>query len=1479
VDVRVTTYSGTSAVVAADQYTYAAQPAPTVTALSQTFGSSGGGNVLTLTGANFANVQYVSFGGVAASSFTVGSATSLTVTVPPEPAGTVDVTVTTAGGTSALSSADRYTYAAAAAPAVTAVSPSTGSTAGGTVVTVSGSGFTGASAVLFGATPAASFFVNGDGQLTAVAPSQAAGAVDVTVVTPTGTSAVSSSDRFTYTAQAAPTVAAVSPSTGTTAGGAVVTVTGTGFTGATGVSFGSVAAASFTVLSDTTLTATAPAQAAATVDVTVTTYGGTSATGSADHFTYTTAAAPAVTGVTPNTGLSTGGAAVTLTGSGFTGATAVNFGAVAATAFTVLSDTALLATAPAQAAGTVDVKVTTYSGTSSTSAADQFTYTTAPAPAVTGVSPSSGTTAGGTLVTLSGSGFTGAYEVDFGSTPVFTFTVNTDGQITVLSPPGPAGVWDVRVTTAAGASALSSSDRFTVTAAAAPAVTGLGTTAGTTAGGTSVAVSGSGFTGATGVFFGAVAAAFTVNSDTSLTATAPPQAAGTVHVTVTTYAGTSSTSAADQFTYNAAPAPSVTAVGPSSGLASGGTVVTVTGAGFTGASAVSFGGTAALTFSVVSDGAILATAPAGTAGTVDVVVTTPSGQSATGAADHFTYTAVPTPAITSLNPSTGGSGGGTSVTISGSGFANATGVFFGGVAASSFIIVSDSSITAVAPPEAAGTVDVTVTAYGTVSGFTNADRFVYSPNLAPAVTGLGTTSGSTAGGTSVTVSGSGFTGATGVTFGGTAASFTVRSDGWLTATAPAHAAGTVDVVVTTPSGSSATGAADRYTYAAAASPAVTGLTPASGGTAGGTTVTITGSGFTGATAVNFGSVAAASFNVLSDNAISAVAPAAAAGTIDVTVTTPAGTSATSSADRFAFSAPGAPSVTSVSPTSGGTGGGTAVIVRGAGFTGATGVSFGAYAAASFIVDSDTQLTAVAPAQAAGTVDVTVTTPGGTSATGAADRFSYSAAAAPSVTAVSPSSGPPAGGTVVTVTGSGFTGATAVKFGSVAAAWFTVLSDTAVEAAAPAEAAGVVDVTVTTYSGTSATGTADQFTFVADPALSPSQFSGFNPQVGVPWSGTVVSFRDADPNGAASQYTAIISWGNGQVTFGQITAGAQGAWNVVGTMTYSATGTYAVVVQITDVGGASLTLQNVATVTGGGSSPVRPAPQATGVQATATHGVAFSGAVASFRGDIAGGTVANYTATIDWGVGAGAVAAQVRPLGNNQFAVVGGHTYAKPGTYTVTITIRDSGGGVTTVTSTILVADASGSASDGDGDPDAIDPLKDGTEVASRRAGERSTDERAVAVATDDDSDAGAGVPPTPDGEGAADIADRLVSGQTDTNQAPSRQEEADDAGAKTPTPAGENQPLEGGTFLVSGKDAFFILWGDAGPRRGAQAGVPVTIAPDGAGDVANRIRDWAALPLVLLGAQAVAGKGEDPAAVPSGRRPLGRRPSMPSPLD
>jgi hypothetical protein len=179
---------------------------------------------------------------------------------------------------------------------------------------------------------------------------------------------------------------------------------------------------------------------------------------------------------------------------------------------------------------------------------------------------------------------------------------------------------------------------------------------------------------------------------------------------------------------------------------------------------------------------------------------------------------------------------------------------------------------------------------------------------------------------------------------------------------------------------------DPFFFHYSSAPTVTSVSPASGTTAGGDSVTITGSGFTGATDAAFGTASAAAMTVDSDSQVTATSPAGT-GTVDITVTTPAGTSATGPADQFTYNPPPTPAVTSVSPASGTTAGGDSVTITGSGFTGATDAAFGTASAAAMTVDSDSQVTATSPA-GTGTVDITVTTPGGTSATGPADQFTY-----------------------------------------------------------------------------------------------------------------------------------------------------------------------------------------------------------------------------------------------------------------------------------------------------------------------------------------------------------------------------------------------------------------------------------------------------------------------------------------------------------
>ncbi|WP_198511193.1 putative Ig domain-containing protein [Janthinobacterium sp. 67] len=371
-----------------------AQPPPTITGVSPASGPTTGGTSVTITGTGFTGATAVKFGATNATGYTVNSATQITATAPAGSAGTVNVTVTTAGGTSATGAANQFTYIPA--PTVTSISPTAGPTAGGTSVTITGTGLTGTTAVTFGATAATGFTVNSATQITATAPAGSAGTVNVRVTTTGGTSATSAANQYTYVAT--PTVTSISPTAGPSTGGTTVTITGSNFSGTTAVTFGATAATGFTVNSATQITATAPS-GTGTVDVRVTTTGGTSATSAADQFTYV--GAPVVSGISPTSGTTAGGATVIITGTGFSGTTAVTFGATAATGFTVNSATQITATAPS-GTGTVDVRVTTTGGTSATSAADQFTYVTVPVAGAVSATVAYGSSANPITLNLSG---------------------------------------------------------------------------------------------------------------------------------------------------------------------------------------------------------------------------------------------------------------------------------------------------------------------------------------------------------------------------------------------------------------------------------------------------------------------------------------------------------------------------------------------------------------------------------------------------------------------------------------------------------------------------------------------------------------------------------------------------------------------------------------------------------------------------------------------------------------------------------------------------------------------------------------------------------------------------------------------------------------------------------------------------------------------------------------------------------------------
>jgi phospholipase C len=428
----------------------------------------------------------------------------------------------------------------------------------------------------------------------------------------------------------------------------------------------------------------------------------------------------------------------------------------------------------------------------------------------------------------------------------------------------------------------------------------------------------------------------------------------------------------NDFDFTQTPAPVVTGVNANAGQSSGGNTVAITGSGFTNATSVTFGSTSAASFRVLSDGQVSAVAPVGK-GVVGVRVTSAGLGSVDTALDRYTY--VTGPAVSSISPPSGKAG--TTVTLSGTGFTKATRVAFG-TASAYFSVASDNTIYAVAP-STTGLVDTHVTTSAGVSPAVAADRFLYT---GVTVSSVYPRSAPRAGCTVVQIGGTGFTGATNVTFGGVPAlSFAVNSDAAISAYGPAGSA-TVDVRVSTPSGISAVNSADRFTYTPA--PVVTAVSPRAGPQTAGTVVLVSGSGFTGATSVNFGSTKAQAFNVTSDSALYALSPAGTAG-VSVTVTTPNGVSAAGSDNSFTFA--GVPTVTGLNASAGSAAGGTTIDIFGTGLGPTTVVWFGGVAATFFTSMSATAIIATSP-PGSGTVDVTVTGPGGTSATSSADRFTY-----------------------------------------------------------------------------------------------------------------------------------------------------------------------------------------------------------------------------------------------------------------------------------------------------------------------------------------------------------------------------------------------------------------------------------------------------------------------------------------------------------
>ena len=248
-------------------------------------------------------------------------------------------------------------------------------------------------------------------------------------------------------------------------------------------------------------------------------------------------------------------------------------------------------------------------------------------------------------------------------------------------------------------------------------------------------------------------------------------------------------------------------------------------------------------------------------------------------------------------------------------------------------------------------------------------------------------------------------------------------------------------------------------------PVISSVTPSTGPTGGGTPVTINGNKLQSGATVTFGGVVGTSVNVASSTQMTAVTPAHALGSVDVTVTNPGGKSATL-AGGFGYQN-AAPTISSINPTSGPTSGGTAVNITGANFVLGAVVLFGSLQATSVTVTNATQIQAVSPAESGGAVNVVVKNPYGQTAT-LSGAFSYTATAtgAPSISGLSPNTGPD--GTQTLINGSNFASGAVVSFGGTQASSVQFVNTNQLSVVVPSISAGAVDVTVNDPGGATTT---------------------------------------------------------------------------------------------------------------------------------------------------------------------------------------------------------------------------------------------------------------------------------------------------------------------------------------------------------------------------------------------------------------------------
>jgi hypothetical protein len=880
----------------------------------------------------------------------------------------------------------------------------------------------------------------------------------------------------------------VSPVTGP-ATTAIVQVSGTGFETGAQVFFGSKLAVASGSQSSTLLTVVVPNIPPGPTDVRVANPDGGQVVLTGAFFALppssvpTTAAPPVVTSIFPSSGPAAGGTTVQITGTGFQAGSKVFFGSVPATVVGIPTATTITVTTPALPVGPADVKVVNPDGLQ-TIVADGFSALaapTAPAPVIVSISPTSGPPAGGTLITITGTGFQATSQVIIGGVAATISGIPTPTNITAVTPVLLVGTYDVKVVNSDGqASVLPAA--FTVSNVTAPPVIANVLPHFAHTPGAVVQIVGSGFQTGSKVFFGAVAVPISGNpTSTTLTVVVPALPIGSTDVTIVNPDGKQTVAGGAFFAMGGGTGTGATlvisSINPNIGPATGGSLVQITGGDFEPGSQVFIGGVLATISGVPTDSSVTVIAPPLPIGPADVKIIDPDGQVAVvaGGFAALAPSLAPPPVITAVNagPSTSGlTTGGATVQISGTGFVAGSKVFIGGSSAPLSSLPTGTLLTVTAPPLPVGAADIkVVNPDGQESVLKGAFVVVAPP---PVITSVSTGSGSSAsgpaaGGTIVKISGTGFQTDSQVFIGGIAAAFSASPTATLlTVVAPALPVGPADVKVLNSDGQKSV-LAGAFNVTPNPVPLTIGNVLPHFAHTPGAVITISGTGFQPGSQVFLGGVLVTVSGIPTATSISVVTPALPIGATDVKIINPDGTQITSAGAFFAMgggsvSAP--PVVTNVSPGFGPITGGTAVVITGTGFQPGSQVFFGGVAAAVSGIPTATSITVITPVLPVGPADVKIVNPDGQQviAAGAFVAQATPVLPPPVVSSITPATAPAAGGTTITLSGTGFQATSKVFIGGIAASLASLPSATSISVFVPALPVGVVDVKIVNADG-------------------------------------------------------------------------------------------------------------------------------------------------------------------------------------------------------------------------------------------------------------------------------------------------------------------------------------------------------------------------------------------------------------------------------